>query len=142
MAYKKFTAKQGKKFCDELWTKIVKARDNNQCAICGKTEYLNAHHLISRKVFKFRWKIDNGISLCPSHHEFSVELSPHNAPWNFEIWLKENRPEQYSQHCLDRKDISSIKTNYDEIYYYLEQQYFKITGNYQREKRVKNYEEK
>lgn len=142
MAYKKFNAKQGKKFCDELWTKIVKARDNNQCAICQKTQYLNAHHLISRKVYKYRWKIENGISLCPSHHEFSVELSAHNAPWSFEIWLKENRPQQYLEHCIDRIDISSIKINYDEIYYYLEKCYKDLTGNYLREKRVKAYEEK
>jgi predicted restriction endonuclease len=137
--YKKIAAKSGKGFCDNLWAEIVKIRDENRCVICGKEKYLNAHHLISRKVFKFRWKIENGISLCPLHHNFSVELSAHTAPWGFEQWLKENRPNQYGQHCIDRKEIENIKIDYNQIYYELENRFKQITGSYFRIKRIEEY---
>jgi len=117
---KKISKSKLRKKCDKLWGELVKLRDNNQCVICGKEKYLNAHHLISRKVFKHRWKIDNGISLCPLHHNFSVELSAHTAPWAFDEWLRINRPEQYRQHCIDRQDCSSVKTDYEKILYELE----------------------
>jgi len=112
---KKLSKSKLRKKCDKLWSELVKLQDGNQCVVCGSEKYLNAHHLISRKVFKYRWKIENGISLCPLHHNFSVELSAHTAPWKFEDWLKENRPEQYRIHLRDRNDISNVKTDYDEI---------------------------
>ena len=117
---KKISKAKLRKKSDNLWAKLVKLRDGNQCAICGNQKYLNAHHLISRKVFKYRWKIENGISLCPVHHNFSVELSAHTAPWAFEEWLRKNGTNQYKQHCIDRQDISNVKTDYEKILYELE----------------------
>ena len=137
--YKKISNKSGRNFCDHLWTEVVKIRDGNKCVICGDEKYLNAHHLISRKVFKYRWKIDNGISLCPLHHNFSVELSAHTAPWGIEDWLKENRPEQYKVHVIDRNNIENVKTNYDEVYHSLENEYKKLTGDFFRIKRIEEY---
>lgn len=137
--YKKVSNKSGRNFCDHLWTEVVKIRDCKKCVICGDDKYLNAHHLVSRKVFKYRWKIDNGISLCPLHHNFSVELSAHTAPWGLENWLKENRPEQYKTHLNDRNKIENIKTNYDEIYHYLENEYKNLTGEYFKIKRIEEY---
>jgi len=36
-----------RKKCDELWSQYVKNRDKC-CQYCGRTDYLNAHHIYSR----------------------------------------------------------------------------------------------
>lgn len=79
---------------DKEWAKIVKARDDNQCVICGNEERLNAHHLIAWENKEFRFDKRNGISLCPSHHRFNFKLSAHQAPIAFIEWMKKNRPMQ------------------------------------------------
>jgi hypothetical protein len=77
------------------WSEAVKTRDNNKCVICGKTERLNAHHIIPRQDKRFRFDLDNGISLCSLHHQFSRENSPHKNPFVFILWLSINRKEQF-----------------------------------------------
>jgi len=79
---------------DKLWAKEVKERDNNRCVICGKEERLNAHHLFPREIELMKHDINNGISLCPLHHRFSREISPHQNPIAFHIWMLEHRPFQ------------------------------------------------
>jgi hypothetical protein len=137
--YKKMSKSQGRRACDELWTLSVKTRDGFKCAICGETNMPNAHHLITRKVFQYRWDVSNGITLCPSHHEFDVHLSAHTAPWGLEEWMQENRPEQFAQHVIARKNIENVKTDYQEIYWRLEQEYKEMTGNYHMYSRLHQY---
>lgn len=55
---------------DALWSLCIKARDK-RCAMCGRTENLNAHHCVVHKgvgASKTRWILDNGITLCPRCH--------------------------------------------------------------------------
>jgi len=137
--YKKMSNKSGRNFCDELWSKCVKSRDDYKCAVCGDTNMPNAHHLITRKVFKYRWNVDNGITLCPSHHEFDVSFSAHTAPWALEYWLKDNRPEQYANHVQQRENIDNVKTDYQEIYSRLEEEFKVITGENFRISRLHQY---
>jgi len=79
------------------WANAVKLRDGNKCVICGNTKNLNAHHLIPWEIEKFRFDVNNGISLCPSHHtRYSFHLSPHSdGSALFFFWLFENKPETY-----------------------------------------------
>lgn len=79
---------------DKEWAKAVKARDGNMCVICGETERLNAHHIIVRENHETKLDINNGISLCPTHHFFNRQISAHNNPIGFFMWLEENRPKQ------------------------------------------------
>lgn len=137
--YKKMTSSQGRNACDELWAICVKTRDNFQCAICGEKNMPNAHHLITRKVFQYRWDVSNGITLCPSHHEFDVRLSAHTAPWGLEEWMKENRPEQFKKHEISRKNIENVATDYQEIYLNLENEYKQLTGEYFKYSRLHQY---
>jgi hypothetical protein len=71
------------KYLDTLWSKQVKERDGNKCVICGRTDYLNSHHLIPRQIKYLRHDINNGITLCPLHHKYSSELSAHKNPVYF-----------------------------------------------------------
>jgi len=83
-----------KKLKDKLWAIKVKEMAGGKCAICGKTEYLNAHHIIPREVADSRWEPLNGIALCPLHHKFSREISAHKNPLAFFAWMTEHRETQ------------------------------------------------
>jgi len=137
--YKKMSNKSGRNFSDELWSLYVRTRDGFKCSICGNTKMPNAHHLISRKVFKYRWDTDNGLTLCPDHHEFSVTCSAHTAPWGIEKFMKEHRPEQFKRHVAARNSISNVKTDYQEVYTRLEEEYKELTGNYHKSSRLGQY---
>ena len=79
---------------DKEWSINVRNRDKC-CVICGRTEYLNAHHLIPRQIKLFRHTLDNGVTLCPRCHKYSSECSAHKNPFMFYRILKIKRPEQY-----------------------------------------------
>lgn len=138
--------KTGKNYCDNLWSSIIRLEFNNKCAICeslGVTEsetILNAHHLISRRSFKYRWDINNGILLCPKHHEFDLHISAHTAPWGFEEWMKDYRKEQYDLWLENRKNLEyDGKNKYEEIYHELEKTYKNKTGDFFMIKRIHLY---
>ena len=59
--------------CDELWSKCVRLRDG-KCALCGKTENLNAHHWVHSKAQGnlHRWDVRNGLALCYADHIYKV----------------------------------------------------------------------
>ena len=138
--------KTGKNYCDQLWIKLVKLDHNNICPICKslglppEETMMNAHHLISRRVYKYRWDSNNGILVCPKHHEFDLMLSAHTAPWAFEEWIKTNMPIKYEKWVHNRTNITSDgKYKYEEIYHKLEEEYKTKTGNYFMIKRINMY---
>jgi hypothetical protein len=95
------------KYAFAAWSLAVKARDKS-CIVCGIKSgeiytnksgkrikaRLNAHHIFPREIKDLRFNLDNGISLCSNHHEFSRECSPHSNGFAFSLFLLENRPEQ------------------------------------------------
>jgi len=79
---------------DVKWSRRVRERDGC-CQICGKKDKrLNAHHLIPKNFTKYRWDMDNGITLCVHCHNFG-KFSAHKNPLWFSLWLRLNRPEIY-----------------------------------------------
>ena len=78
---------------DYAWAKAVKERDNFACVICGSTIKPNAHHILPRELHDTKLDLSNGISLCCKHHLFSREISAHNNPLAFFVWMETNRPE-------------------------------------------------
>ena len=91
---KKLERRQTKRYFRE-WAALVKERDNRQCVICQKKERLNAHHIIPREIKELRFDINNGISLCPKHHQFNREISAHGNSFAFIEWFRNNRHKQY-----------------------------------------------
>lgn len=81
---------------DKAWNERIKKLDQHRCVYCGAKKMLNAHHIIPRNNKKFRWDLDNGITLCPKHHRFSFEFSAHQNPFAFYLWLQEKRGFQFS----------------------------------------------
>lgn len=84
------------------WSKAVRARDGFKCVVCGssgdKNKKLCAHHLIPWEVEKYRYDLNNGITLCATHHtRYSYKLSPHSdGAALFFFWLFENKPDTYN----------------------------------------------
>ena len=78
---------------DKQWSKLVRERDQ-KCLVCGSKDYLAAHHFIGRTAKSVRLELDNGITLCPSHHVFNNDFSAHRTPKDFKMWFKEKYPER------------------------------------------------
>ena len=95
MPRKKKQNKPSKKKLLIEWSKQVRNRDCNKCVICGKTEHIQAHHILQKKRFpEYQFCLENGISLCPTHHNFG-HFSAHMNAVFFSEWLRLNRPEQF-----------------------------------------------
>jgi len=92
--------------------------NQSKCEICGKTEYINSHHIYSRSNRAIRWDIDNCSLLCPSHHTFSTELSAHKAPMNFADWIIDKRGLVWYKRL--RRKARGVKPDRLEIKEYLE----------------------
>jgi hypothetical protein len=100
--YRKKTPRQKMvKKLDELWSLIV--RKVGYCELCGKPGYerrdglriagLDAHHIIYRRNYMFRWDVMNGICLCPGCHEFGTDFDGQviAAHIDSEVWMEKVR---------------------------------------------------
>lgn len=72
---------------DKIWAKLVRERDG-QCKKCGKRPpyVLNAHHIRPRGRKSTRLLLENGITLCFSHHT-GTDDSAHRVGNQFVIDL-------------------------------------------------------
>ncbi|OGT23775.1 MAG: hypothetical protein A2W47_04305 [Gammaproteobacteria bacterium RIFCSPHIGHO2_12_38_15] len=53
----------------QIWRKEVYAKDKYKCRLCNKKKQLVAHHIKLFSEFpELRFSVDNGITLCRSHH--------------------------------------------------------------------------
>lgn len=82
---------------DAQWAIDIKNRDGNKCLYCGKTTYLNSHHIFSRSNRSVRWELNNGITLCSGHHTLNSDFSAHKTPADFIEWIKELWGEEWYQ---------------------------------------------
>lgn len=79
-----------KKKLDKEWGRLV--RSKGECEVCGKTGYLNAHHIVGRRTLGLRWNVANGCCLCSGCHTLK-RMSAHQDPVWFIDWLEKNRPD-------------------------------------------------
>lgn len=79
---------------DKIWALMVRTRDG-KCLVCGSTNTLAAHHFEGRAKKSTRLMLENGITLCASHHVFNHELSAHKTPKDFRNWFKITFPKPY-----------------------------------------------
>ena len=111
---KKSKKSSKKKKLDRRWATLVKERAGGHCEYCGKTEYLNAHHIFSRNNHSVRWALENGVALCPSCHVFGNH-SAHKAPIEFSEWLKETRGEKWFNDLRAKAKTVSPNIDLDEV---------------------------
>lgn len=99
-----------KNMADGLWAALIKARAGFKCEYCGKEQGLNAHHIFSRSNMATRWDVNNGISLCVSHHVFG-KFSAHKAPLEFAEWIIENRGQVWYEELKRKSKTIASRTN-------------------------------
>ena len=79
---------------DAIWSRMVRERDG-KCLYCGNPNGLNAHHFKGRSCKATRLMLENGISLCSSHHVFNHQFSAHKTPEAFTKWFKKTYPDRF-----------------------------------------------
>jgi len=68
---------------DKLWQYIIKNRTGWRCEMCGDGKSgLHAAHIIGRGAMWTRWRLRNGLGLCPACHN-DVKIKS---------WLQVNDP--------------------------------------------------
>jgi hypothetical protein len=82
--------------------------ESGECAICGRTQNLEAHHIIHRHRRTTRTDPRNGILLCREHHR--GKQSAHNSPRWFLEWLDEHRPEVAAWAHVERNRLHTRGT--------------------------------
>ena len=76
--------------------------------MCGAEEYLNAHHLITRKWLKTSLDLNCGIVLCKACHDNTI-TAVHISPWVLENKLEAERPEQFKWFLSHRIEVNNDK---------------------------------
>ena len=76
---------------DRLWSTAVIRQWHGQCAVCGKRG-TDAHHLIPRSNYRFRYTVENGIALCAWDHLWNPETAPHMNAAGWLAWLGVYQP--------------------------------------------------
>ena len=101
-----------RKECDDLWSAAVKKRAGYKCERCGKTKYLQAHHIIPRTNYALRYDLENGVALCRACHLYWA----HKDVIAFTMWIRDKRDLEY----LDSRRHAQTKNDYKLIKLYLE----------------------
>ena len=88
--------KQKKKLENYMWKKmreIIINRDKG-CIVCGSTEMINVHHLIPKNHKLLKYNPLNLVALCSLHHRYSFEISAHQNPILFNLFLIGKYPDK------------------------------------------------
>lgn len=113
---------------DDLWRRIIFARDKNQCQWnCGKKDKLAPHHIKPKgKYTRMRWDTDNGITLCYQHHLGNG--GAHLDGTTFTEWFKEKFPDRYLYLKRRSQIIDRSKIDYKIIEVYLKSELKKYSN--------------
>lgn len=74
----------------KLWRKAVFKRDRATCQKCGRRGgRINAHHILGfKKHKKWRFVLDNGVTLCTKcHRKFHEQYGKSNFPDIRKVWV-------------------------------------------------------
>ena len=81
---------------DVAWSLLVKLKVGRKCEYCGTTtKQIHSHHIFTRSKKSTRWSVENGVSLCASHHVLSSIFSAHKTPVEFTLWLYDYKGENF-----------------------------------------------
>lgn len=89
----------------DIWfSKAVRARDKH-CQSCGKTETLQAMHIVGRRSKIVRYSLDNAVTGCAACHRYFTE-----NPLAFHDWLRNLYGDGHLD-LLREKSRGILKTN-------------------------------
>ena len=103
-----------KKKAMAMWGKF-QHHINRSCIVCGTTENLNAHHLISRSNVMLRNHPENCAMLCVNHHLYDNKISAHQAPLGFIRFLEKEHPEmiEFMEENQNVTGVPDYKADYE-----------------------------
>ena len=117
-----------RKYKDEsmiLWANEIKAVGRCEIESCGRTEDLQAHHILEKSTWLHLSRdLANGVCLCGNHHIFDDKICPHGtlpAIEAFLKWLKHLRPGQFSWYLEHKSDRTYQEINWEQAYNELKQ---------------------
>jgi hypothetical protein len=115
---------------DEIWSLIVRLRDNFTCRMCGKaTKHVEAAHIIGRDNWNTRWDTRNGLSLCFYCHRFSIHGGRLTEEEKIEFYKKAVGEETYENLLeLSKKPVKRNLTYAQAWNELLRQEFMKLTG--------------
>jgi len=97
---------------DDLWSLIVRTRDNFVCKMCGtQTKHSEAHHIFGKVIKITRWNIDNGITLCFYCHRFKMHGGNLSNENRIELFRKILGREKYEKLKLKAESLLIVKFN-------------------------------
>lgn len=97
------------------WSKIIKELAGNKCVVCGKTDRLQAHHIIPTSIDKsLENELDNGVCLCFHCHYCAHGGSYHTSPAHKRVitttgWKQYNAVQDYFDTTISLVVPSEIK---------------------------------
>jgi len=122
-AIKKNPRKVLKDSNDDLFRRIIYARDKKVCQLAGKDDVkcsnvIQCAHIISRVNFRLRWDLQNAVCLCHAHH-FKYTIQEY-LWWDI---VREHFPEKWRyvdklKNQLTKTDTATLKN----VNLYLKQQ--------------------
>jgi len=69
---------EAKKRIREAFRNAVFGRDGHKCVFCDVKTELDAHHITDRRDMPAGgYVVENGITLCPTHHKMAEEFHTH-----------------------------------------------------------------
>ena len=98
-----------KRNCKDLWSQIVRARDQHTCQVCGSHESLQGHHCIvtSHLGGSTRYDTRNGVCLCYKCHIIMIHRGFASHDWIGRYWMKINS--LVSEEIQDEIKLQSTK---------------------------------
>ena len=95
----------------ELWAKIIRLKGS--CEICGKTNFLVAHHIVGKRNLRLRYDLRNGVCLCAGCHTMKRESAHQDQVW-FHFWLINNRSNDWN-YIVENREKLVFNVDYEEI---------------------------
>lgn len=107
---------------DKVVPKIIKARDNNVCQMCGKQVFgtnCQWSHIITRRTKHMRWDLENSLVLCYYCHR-----RWHSSPLESKEWFAQKFPERDEYLMKEKNNLKPLGVlDMIEIYEQLASQY-------------------
>jgi len=105
---------------DRLWSEIIRKR--GKCERCGRTDRLQAAHIISRSHRNTRWDLMNGLCLCGGCHIFFA----HKEPLEFAEFVKKKLGKKEYDNLRARGQMVVKNQDKEAIKMYLKKEYEKL----------------
>jgi 5-methylcytosine-specific restriction endonuclease McrA len=102
-------------YLDKLWSQLTKLIHGAFCAWCGSTYQLESDHIVPRRFFQTRWRIEVAVILCFTCHR----VRKLNDPDGWEAMVNRVRGVD-TWEALKKQSLRTDRVDLNEVRKYLE----------------------